>query len=305
MLFPKPLHRGARVALIAPSGPVPPERLWPAVSAVSGMGFEPAVYESCRAFHGYFAGDDALRADDLHRAFADPSIDGILCIRGGYGAQRLLDRIDFDLIAANPKVFCGYSDVTALHIVLNQRCGFVTFHTPMPSTELYRGIDGYTMRSYRDMLGGKWCGELKNPADMPLDALVAGCAEGPLTGGNLSLVASSLGTPYEIDTGGKILFLEDVGEEPYRIDRMLTQLKLAGKFDDCEGILLGYWTDCEAENPERSLTLSQIFEELLVPGGRPVLEGLACGHSLPSMSLPMGAMMEMDASEKRIGVLPV
>ncbi len=291
------------MALIAPSGPVPAERLQPAVSAVAAMGLEPVVYRSCRSSHGYFAGDDELRAEDLNLAFADPAIDGIFCARGGYGAQRLMDRIDFDLISANPKVFCGYSDVTALHIAFNQRCGFVTFHTPMPATELYSGADGYTMRSCRGVLEGDFYGKLENPADMPLRALAPGRAGGVLTGGNLSLVSSSLGTPYEIDTKGKILFLEDVDEEPYRIDRMLTQLKMAGKLRDCAGFLLGYWTNCGAEHPERSLTLAQVFEELIVPEGRPVLAGLACGHSLPSMSLPMGAVAEMDACACSVAIL--
>lgn len=303
MIFPKPLFPGARVALIAPSGPVSPGRLEPAVSAVRAMGFEPDVYESCRSAHGYFAGGDGLRAGDINRAFADPSVDGIFCIRGGYGAQRLLDDIDFESISANPKVFCGYSDITALHIAINQRCGFVTFHTPMPSTELYRGVDGFTIRSYRRALSGDCCGPLENPEGMPLRTLSGGTAKGALTGGNLSLVSSSLGTPYEIDTRGKVLFLEDVGEEPYRIDRMLTQLKLAGKLRDCAGILLGYWTDCEAKEPECSLTLSRVFEELLIPAGRPILAGLACGHSLPSLSLPLGAAVAMDAGRKTVAVV--
>ena len=304
MFLPRPLLRGSRAALVAPSGTVPADRLQAAVSAVAALGLAPVVYESCRASHGYLAGSDGLRAEDIDRAFADPSVDGVLCIRGGYGAQRLLDRIDFDLIAAHPKFFCGYSDVTALHIALNQRCGFVTFHTPMPATELCCGADDYTLRSYRRALSGEFYGELKNPPGMPLCALVPGGARGRLVGGNLSLVSSSLGTPYEIDTRGKILFLEDVGEEPYRVDRMLTQLKLAGKLRESAGILLGSWTDCGAKEPERSLTLPQVFEEVVVPQGRPTLAGLACGHSLPSMSLPMGAVVEMDACAGRIAVLP-
>ena len=302
MLVPQPPCQGAKVALVAPSGPVSQERLPLAVAFVEKMGFEPIVFDSCHAAHGYFAGDDKLRAADINRAFADPSIEGVFCIRGGYGAQRLMNLIDFGLIAAHPKFFCGYSDITALHIMINQSCGFVTFHTPMASTEFYKEVDPYTMESYRNMLNGRWYGTFQNPADMPLKSLVPGCARGVLTGGNLSLVASSIGTPYEIDTKGKILFLEDVDEEPYRIDRMLTQLKMAGKFQDCAGILLGYWTNCVAEHPERSLTLSQVFEELLISEGKPILSDLACGHSLPSLSLPLGAQAEMDTDAGRITV---
>lgn len=303
MLKPKSLFPGAHVALIAPAGPVSPEKFGPAVLAAEGLGLVPVVYESCRRAHGYFAGGDALRADDINRAFASPEIDGVLCIRGGYGAQRLMNRIDFDLIAQHPKFFSGYSDITALHIVLNQRCGFVTYHTPMPGTELCEGPDEFTMNSLRKVLFGEPLGELCNPEQMPVEPLVPGCARGVLTGGNLSLVSSSLGTPYEIDTRGKILFLEDVDEAPYRIDGMLNHLKAAGKFRDCAGIVLGYWTDCAAEKPEKSLTLRQIFEELIVPEGKPAIMNLACGHSLPSLSLPLGMEAALDAGRGRLTVL--
>lgn len=303
MLTPKPLFQGAHVALIAPSGPVPPERLGSAVTSVEKLGLQPVVFESCRSAHGYFAGSDKLRADDINAAFADKSIDGILCIRGGYGAQRLMDSVDFGLIRRNPKFFSGYSDITALHIMINQSCGFVTYHTPMPSTELYGGVDEYTDTSLKKILFGAKSGELKNPADMPLHSLVEGCACGTLTGGNLSLVASSLGTPYEIDTRNKILFLEDVDEEPYRIDRMLCQLKAAGKFRDCAGILLGYYTDCAAQHPEKSLTLNQVFEELIVPAHKPAIMNFACGHSLPTLSLPMGKGVKLNSTSGTITVM--
>jgi muramoyltetrapeptide carboxypeptidase len=303
VLTPHSLFPGARVALVAPSGPVPPERLEPAVKAVEALGLIPVLFESCRSTHGYFAGSDKLRADDINTAFADKSIDGILCIRGGYGAQRLMNQIDFDLIRRNPKYFGGYSDITALHIMINQYCGMVTYHTPMPSTELYGGIDEYTLESLRKVLFGEKFGELKIPADIPVKTLVDGCACGVLTGGNLSLVSSSLGTPYEIDTRNRILFLEDVDEEPYRVDRMLCQLKNAGKFKDCAGILLGYYTHCAAEHPESSLTLEQVFEELIVTAHKPALMNLACGHSLPSMSLPLGKKVQMNAGSGKITVL--
>ncbi len=303
MLTPKPLFQGARVALIAPAGPVPPEKFGPAVRSVEELGLTPVVYESCRRSHGYFAGCDQLRADDVNAAFADPDIDGIFCIRGGYGTQRIMDRIDFDLIRRHPKFFSGYSDITALHIMINQRCGFVTYHTPMPATELYGGVDEYTADSLQHVLFGEPLHELINPMNQPVKTLVGGCAHGILTGGNLSLVASSLGTPYEIDTCDKILFLEDVDEEPYRIDRMLLQLKAAGKFRDCAGILLGYWTNCTAENPEKSLTLEQIFEELIVPEHKPAVLNLACGHSLPTISLPLGKEMELNSISGKITVL--
>jgi Uncharacterized proteins, homologs of microcin C7 resistance protein MccF len=303
MLKPKPLFPGARVALIAPSGPVPSERYDPAIRAVEDLGLCPVVFESCRREHGYFAGSDELRADDVNRAFSDPQIDGILCMRGGDGAQRLMGRIDFNLIRRNPKYFSGYSDITTLHIAINQCCGFVTYHTPMPAVELCGGADEYTMDSLKRALFCGSSGKLENPPGIPLKTLVGGCARGILTGGNLSLVVSSLGTPYEIDTRGKILFLEDTDEEPYRIDRMLVQLRTAGKFRDCAGILFGWWTNCVPRRPGNSLTLQEVFDELLPPERKPTLMNLACGHDLPNLSLPLGCEVEMDADSGWLTVL--
>jgi len=146
-------------------------------------------------------------------------------------------------------------------------------------------------------------GPLENPEGMAMTALQSGSAAGLLCGGNLSLLCASLGTPWEIDTRGKLLFLEDIGEQTYRVDAMLTQLRNAGKFDDCAGVLLGAWTDCVPEYPERTLTLPEIFSELIVPAGKPVLSGLACGHTLPTMSLPLGARAAMDTELRRVEVL--
>ena len=303
MIIPKPLSRGSRVALIDASGPVPEERLAPAVASVRALGLEPVVYPSCRMHHGYLAGYDRERAQDLNDAFADPSIDGIICIRGGYGAQRLLDRIDWDTAAKNPKVFCGYSDVTILHLVLNQRCGFVTYHTPMPATEWYTGLDAYTERSLRNMLFGVQEPEVLNPPEAPMATIAKGVCRGVLVGGNLSLISSTLGTPYEIDTKDKILFIEEIGESPYRIDRMLLMLKQAGKLRVCAGIVLGAFTDCGAPDPEKSLTLREVFTELLLDEGKPILGAVQCGHILPTMSLPLGVNVSMDATNRTLQIL--
>lgn len=305
MITPNPLYPGAKVALVCASSAVPEERLAPAVEAVRALGLQPVVYPSCyyENRHGYFAADDAQRAGDLQSAFADDTIAGVLAIRGGYGAHRLLPLLDLDAIARTPKLFCGYSDVTALHTAFNQCCGLVTFHTPMPSTEYYQPVDGYTAACLRRALFGPVDGPLENPEGMAMTALQSGSAAGLLCGGNLSLLCASLGTPWEIDTRGKLLFLEDIGEQTYRVDAMLTQLRNAGKFDDCAGVLLGAWTDCVPEYPERTLTLPEIFSELIVPAGKPVLSGLACGHTLPTMSLPLGARAAMDTELRRVEVL--
>lgn len=297
MRIPKPLFSGARVALVCASSAVPEEKLEPALAAVRALGLEPVIYPSCRFSnrHGYLAAADEQRAADINAAFADDSIDGVLSIRGGYGAHRILPLLDLEIIRAQPKYFSGYSDVTALHTVFNQSCDFVTYHTIMPSTEYYKIVDDYSMDWLRRSVFGGLAGRAENPEGRPLTTLVSGRASGPLCGGNLSLLAASLGTPWEIDTRGKLLFLEDVGEKTYRIDAMLTQLRNAGKFRDCAGVLLGYWTDCEPEDPSKTLELEDIFRELIAPAGKPTVMGLACGHSMPTMALPLGGMAELDA----------
>ena len=295
MIIPKSLFPGARVALVAPASAVPEARLQPALDYVCSLGLEPVVYPSCYFANrdGYMAATDAQRAADINHAFSDDTIDGIWCIRGGYGAHRLQPLLDANMIRENPKWFGGYSDVTALHLFLNQVCGQEAYHTTMPSTE--PNPDAFTLEWLKKALFGGLSGVLAYPEGRMPGTLVPGTASGMLCGGNLSLAAASLGTPWEIDTRGKILFLEDIGEKTYRVDGMLTQLRNAGKFDDCAGIILGAWTDCTPEYPERTLELPEIFQQLIVPSGKPAIMDVACGHVLPTMALPMGRMCTLDA----------
>lgn len=300
MIVPKPLFPGARVALLAPASAVPEAKLQPALDYVRSLGLEPVVYPSCYFANrdGYMAASDAQRAEDINRAFADDSIDGIWCIRGGYGAHRLQPLLDAEMIRNHPKWFGGYSDITALHIFLNQICGMETYHSTMPSTE--PDPDEYTLGWLKKALFGDLSGVLQAPESQRPNTLIPGKASGILCGGNLSLVAASLGSPWEIDTRGKILFLEDIGEKTYRVDSMLTQLRNAGKFEDCAGIILGAWTDCPPEYPDRTLELPEIFRQLIVPCGKPAIMDVACGHCLPTLSLPMGRMCSLDADQGTI-----
>lgn len=307
--IPKALKKGDTVALISASGATPTERLQPAIKAVEKLGFRVVVGETCRTRHGYFAGNDALRAKELNEMFANPEIDGIFCIRGGYGATRILPMLDLNMIAQNPKVFAGYSDVTTLHIVFNQQCGFVTYHTPMPSTEFIKEkMDEYTWEYFiKSVTNTEWSDYLlENAIGEPLETLVNGTATGQLVGGNLTLVTASLGTPFEIDLKGKILFLEDIDENVQRIDRMLTQLATSGKLKELAGILLGGWTDCgpmDTKNPKNNLDLNTVFEEILTPLNIPILMNVTCGHVLPTMSLPLGKTITVDATNKTIRVI--
>ncbi|MGL4402499.1 MAG: S66 peptidase family protein [Fusobacteriaceae bacterium] len=299
MIEPKKLKKGDKVALIGTSGFICKNKLKEGIEFVKNLGLEPIVGESCNAEYGYLSGSDKLRAGDLNRFFNDKTISGIFCMRGGYGATRILDLIDYEVIKRNPKIFIGYSDITALHIAFNQKSNLVTYHSPMPSTEFYKGVDEYTLKSFlNNIMEEKNVLEkikfIKNPKEQKIITLIGGKAQGELIGGNLTLIASLMGTPYEIDTRGKILFLEDIDEEPYRIDRMLTQLRLAGKFQEAAGIILGAFTNCEAKNPGESLNLEEVIADTLFSVDKPVVKNLAAGHCLPTMTLPLGKTIRID-----------
>lgn len=296
MIRPKPLKKGDKIGIIGTCSPPVKERIEPALNWIESIGLEAVIGKSVFMNHGYLCGDDKTRADDLNKMFADKDIKGIFIIRGGYGAARILNMIDYDKIKENPKILAGYSDVTALHIAINQKCNMTTFHTPMICTEFYKEVDDYTLESFNDNVFKHSCAyKLINPeSGGDFVPLVKGNAVGEITGGNLSIVASLMGTPYEIDTKDKILFLEDIDEAPYKIDRMLMQLKLGNKFKDAAGIILGSWTGCESRDEKKSLSLKEIFDEIIVPENKPAIMNVACGHCLPTMSIPMGDTFYMN-----------
>jgi len=301
VIKPKPLKKGDTIGVIGPSSPTPIERIEATIEEIQSLGFKVIMGESCYSAHGYLSGSDELRAKDVNEMFNNKNVDGIWCIRGGYGTPRILDKIDYNMIRLNPKVFIGYSDITALHIAINQKSELVTFHGPMASTELFHKIDDFTLECLnKNIMDNQALGLINNPKDIEIQTLVAGKCKGKLIGGNLSLVSGTIGTPYEVDTKGKILFLEDIDEEPYKIDRMLTQLKLSGKLDDAEGFIFGDWNNCVAEEPEKSLTLMEIFNELIVPLGKPTIYNLMAGHCKPMITLPFGVNARLDADNKNL-----
>lgn len=304
MILPEPLSIGDKVAITAPSSPVSDEKLEMSIESIKFLGLDPVVMPSCYMSHGYLAGPDKQRADDIHTAFSRNDIKGIFCLRGGYGTTRLLPMLDFEMIRNNPKVFIGYSDISSLHFNINQKSGLVTYHGPMPTTD-YRVHEGFTNDSLKTCLfAPERLQTIENPPGEKIHVLNPGYAKGTLVGGNLSLMAGTLGSPYEVDTKGKILFIEDVDEMSFRLDKMLTALSLAGKFKDCEGILLGTFERCE-EAGTTSLTLLEIFEEVVVPWNKPTILNLRAGHIYPQSTLPMGAEIVFDAKDdmKYISVL--
>ena len=199
----------------------------------------------------------------------------------------------------------GFSDITALHIALLNRCGLVTFHGPMAAANWAgKPLDDFSRDSmYRSLMNAEPAGELANPPEYPRQMVNPGQAEGLLVGGNLMLIASSLGTPWEIDTKGRIIFIEEVGERTYCVDRMLTQMRLAGKFDDCAGVVFGDFADCPVEYPEFGLTLEEIIRDVVAPSGKPIFTGLRCGHCSPKLTLPFGVRCRMDAGKCTLTVL--
>lgn len=305
---PNPLIRGDKVAILAPSSPVPAKVLTRSIESIKFLGLEPVIYPSCMLSHGYLSGTDEERALDINTAFADPTIKGIFCLRGGYGATRILTMLNYPMITKNPKLFAGYSDITALHLAFNKLCGFITFHSPMPNTG-YAKMDEFSLNSLRENLfSNKPLGLAKNPMDEILETIWGGKTEGMITGGNLSLLQSTLGSPFEMDSNEKIIFIEDVGERPYRLDKALTALALAGKFKDCAGIILGTFAECEepTQNAEStdiaaaSLSLEEIFTEVIKPFHKPTLLNFRAGHIYPQSTIPMGAYVKLDADQRTI-----
>ena len=289
------LPPGSLIGIVAPAGPAEPERVARVAPLFAAAGYRVRLYPGCALRTGYLAGDDSARLADLHAAFADEEVAAIHCLRGGYGALRLLDRIDLALLRARPKLVIGYSDITALHALL-ARVGLPSLHAPMAASDLVLDGRAADRAAFFALLGrGLVAGDCLAPA---LDAASAsaslrapGVAEGRLVGGNLSLVAALLGTRWAWRLRGAILFLEEVGEEPYRIDRCLTQLRLAGALDAAAGFVLGSFT--QAESP------AGVLRELLLAhcerAGKPLLGGWPSGHGTPNLALPLGLRVRLDA----------
>lgn len=299
----KVLTEGDTVGVVAPSSPATEEEVKRAKKDLASLGFKVVLGKSCyESYGGYLAGTPELRANDIHAMFKDHDIDAIMCLRGGYGTPQILDLLDFQIIKENPKLFIGYSDITALHISFQQSANLVTIHGPMAS----RGIASLHALSKRYLLNlltdKSPLGEIMNPEDIELKSLVKGKVDGQIIGGNLSLIAATMGTPYEIDTKNKILFLEDVGEEPYRIDRMLTQLALGGKFSDAKGIVLGSWHGCDPVKYPACFTVIDLFKRIVEPYGKPTIYNLQSGHDDFNIALPLGVKATLDATNKRLTI---
>lgn len=298
---PERLRPGMTVGLVTPASNVPEDQqLHAAMDLVRSLGFSAKPAANLFSRTQYLAGTDKERADDLNAMFADPDVDAIFCVRGGYGSGRLLRYLDYDMIAANPKIIMGYSDITAILNAIHLRTGMVTFHGPIAGGN----FSDYTYDQYRKVLvtpsQSVRIGEPPEFETRPgvvewenrLTTIVSGVAEGHLLGGNLSLMVTLLGTPFEPQFDGAILFLEDVSEPPYSVDRMLTHLWMAGKLEQVSGIVLGKFTDDEYDS--NTFSMEEVLRDRLEPLGIPTLRGAMIGHIEDKTVLPLGVRVRLD-----------
>lgn len=305
-IYPPALQKGNLIALVFPASPlqmdlkeareiIERKRKW-----LHAQGFSTTVYPPQMNVYGYLAGTDEQRANALMQAWKNPAVKAIWCFRGGYGTPRILDLLDYEWIKKNPKILMGMSDITALHAAIQAKTGLVTFLAPVVNyfDDKESSFDApYALSSIEKMLVEQKAGPITLPS--PIKVLRPGKAAGKLVGGNLALLAALCGTPWQLDTDNKVLFLEDVGEENYRIDRMLWQLKEAGLFKNPAAVILGSWKDCKTTQTH-SLTLEQIFDDYFGKAPYPVIYNFPAGHDSYQTILPLNGMVELDTSTLKV-----
>jgi muramoyltetrapeptide carboxypeptidase len=300
LVKPAALRVGDRIGIVAPASNMKRADLEAGCERLRRAGYEPFYFDSILDQDLYFAGSVERRVRELEAMFAREDVKAIVCARGGYGSNYLLEALDLEIVKANPKIFVGYSDLTALETYFYHAAGLVTFHGPMivKDWDLEDGID---IASWQAVLGDA-AGQIDLAKDSGAVGLVDGSAEGILYGGCLSILVASLGTPYEIDTQGAILFLEDVAEKPFRIDRMLMQLTLAGKLKDLRGIVFGEMKDC-VQNANQGYTLEEVVLRIVGELGVPVAFGLRSGHvTRGNITLPLGVKVSLKVEGRQVSL---
>ncbi len=270
------------------------------ISALLAEGYYSRLGWSVGAKDGYLAGSDAARAADIMDMFGDERVRAIFCTRGGYGAARLLERLDYSFIHRHPKILVGFSDITALSLAMYAKAGLVTFAGPMVAAEFASGILPMASTALWEMIRNRRQNQ-RLPYCENIEVMQSGAAEGTLLGGNLAVLCSLVGTPWLPDFRDAVLFLEDVGESVYRIDRMLLQLRQAGILSNIRGVMLGSFTAIPEDRPNREL--DRVFAEYFKPLGVPVLTGIPFGHIPEKITLPIGGRVRLDSERKTITVL--
>lgn len=307
IIKPPRLQKGDKVGLIAPAScAFEPATIREGIETLQNLGFEVKEGKHIGEKYGYLAGSDEHRVADLHEMFADDSVRAIFALRGGYGSMRLLDLIDYELIKSHPKIFVGYSDITSLLLAIHGKTGMVTFHGPVAISSFSEYTQNYFWKavSSTDAIGEVTLPKPDNPLrpTAHLSTIKGGKVRGRLIGGNLTLLTALMGTPYEPDYEGAILFLEETGEEPYDIDRMLTQLLLSKKLDQVKGIIFDLCPDCEPRDYKPAfpvnLSLEEVLRDRLGKLNCPVLFGMKVGHEADKPTMPLGITVTLDADKK-------
>lgn len=305
IMKPPRLEKGDLIGLISPaSAPSSSDKIEKAVVYLERLGYRVTVGKHAMSQHGYLAGKDEDRAGDFNEMLRHRRVRAIFTIRGGYGTPRLLTMIDYRAAKRDPKIIVGYSDLTALQLALYKKIGLVTFSGPMAGVEMCTSIDPFTEESFWRVITSRTkIGALKNPENEPLITIKSGKASGRLVGGNLSLLLSLFGTPYQPSLNKSILVVEDVDEAPHRVDRMFTQLRNAGIFKQISGLVLGKFTDCVPSDPSKPhLTIEQVLEEATQTIKHPTLANLQYGHIPRKLTLPWGLRTRVDSSRGMIEV---
>ncbi|MFQ3545475.1 LD-carboxypeptidase [Halobacillus rhizosphaerae] len=303
MIKPRQLHKGDTVGVIAPASPPDLNRLEKAISFLESLGVKVELGSHLSDTYGYLAGKDDDRLADLHYMFENPEIKAVISAGGGYGTSRIAGSINYRLIENNPKIFWGYSDLTFLHTAIRQKTGLITFHGPMLCSDVGKeNFDSVSKQMFDQLFHPQ---ELRYSEDIsPLVTVSEGKAAGEIVGGNLSLLVNSLGTPYELDTNNRLLFIEDIGEEPYRIDSFLCQLQLAGKLEEAAGVIIGDFSDSEPVKRRESLPLEEVWNHYFASLEKPVVSGFKMGHCLPHFAIPLGAEAELCAYSQTLSIEP-
>jgi muramoyltetrapeptide carboxypeptidase len=310
LIKPFRLKQGDTIALVTPGSYITEEEKEESISNLYDLGFKVTYSDRLMQKNGYFSASDEERAADLNEMFERKDVQGIICARGGYGCARILPYLDYNLIEDNPKPLIGFSDVTALHYAIYKNCNLVTFHGPVSISTFSK----FSVKNFEDVLMNPTfeLNLLNSTTDnnfnpYGITVISEGTAEGELIGGNLTLAVSLIGTEYDVDYSGKIIFLEEFLEEPYRIDRMLTQMIQAGKFEDVKGIALGVFKLCESDktNPSfsSSYTLMEVLMDRLGNLGIPVIYGLSFGHVVDKFTIPIGINAELNTNNQELKLL--
>jgi muramoyltetrapeptide carboxypeptidase len=298
---PPRLRKGDLIGLVSPaSTPTPPEKIEGGVRYLEAQGYRVVVGAHASREHGYLAGTDGERAADLNAMIRDSRVKAIFALRGGYGSGRLLDQVDYGTLRREPKIICGFSDITALQLAIFRKCGLVTFSGPMPAVEFREKPEPYTEENFWPLITSTRRRQLANPPDVPVRSLGSGKAEGILLGGNLALVCSMMGTKFCPSFRDAVLVLEDVDEAPYRLDRMLTQIRNAQPA--LAAVVFGQFTHCEPKK-QPSLAADEVLRDFAERSRLPTLANLQYGHVPKKLTIPLGLRVRINADRGRIDLL--